>query len=60
MNWRVKVVGTCLNSLHKCFYVDGVWIGVVVYEVSLKNVKIVGFGGNWTRWWIWGELVFWF
>jgi len=26
----------------------------------MKIEKIVGFGGKWTRWWIWGELLLWF
>ena len=42
------------------FVSDGVWIGVVVYEVRMKIEKIVGFGGKWTRWWIWAEFVLWF
>ena len=60
MNWWVIVVETCLKSLHGCLYVDDVWIGVVVCEVWMRMRKIKGFGGNWTRWWIWGELVLWF
>ena len=29
-----------------CLYVDGIWIGVVVYEVWMKNEKMVDFGEN--------------
>ena len=29
-----------------CLYVDGVWIGAVVFEVWMKNKKMVAFGEN--------------
>jgi len=49
MNWFVIVVETCLNLLHEClfkFVCCWVWIGVIVFEVWMKNEKMVVFGEN--------------
>ena len=56
MNWWVIIVETCLNSIHKCLYVNGVLIGVVVcgvwmkmrkYELLVKNELDDNFDMNW-------------
>ena len=37
----IHFINVCL-----CLYIDGVWSGVAIYEVWMKNEKIEGFGEN--------------
>ena len=62
MNWLMIIVETCSNSLHKCLFMFVCWWGLNWFSclwVLDENDEFWVFGEKWSKWWFWGELVFW-